>query len=273
LLEGYRTKLTGLTIAEAEALLLAGLPGPAAQLGLAEALAASRMKLLAALPEARRLDAQRIGSRFHLDPISWYREDEVPAILPELALAVWRERRIRIGYESWKNDVQRAVSPLGLVLKAGIWYLVGSVEASPRLYRASNIRTLRVTEEVFERPADFDLASYWRAHSARFVAGLYRDIARLRVRPARLPELAGLSAAVGRAVRDGAGTIDETGWCVVEIPIERVEHARSELLKFGADLEVLAPAALRAAMADAARDMAALYRMSAPAPSGVNKPS
>src|SRR5258708_2180335 len=73
LLEGYRTKLTGLTHAEAEGLFLAGLPGPAAELGISDNVAAARLKLLAALPENSRLAADRIAGRFHLDPSPWYR--------------------------------------------------------------------------------------------------------------------------------------------------------------------------------------------------------
>src|ERR1700689_3847856 len=71
LLGGDFTKLTGLTQPEAEALFLAGLPGPAAQLGLADMLSAARLKLLAALPAQVQLGAERIAARFHLDPAPW----------------------------------------------------------------------------------------------------------------------------------------------------------------------------------------------------------
>ena len=47
--EGWRTKLTGLTTEEARAIFLAGLPGPAAELGLGEAMTSAQLKLLAAL--------------------------------------------------------------------------------------------------------------------------------------------------------------------------------------------------------------------------------
>src|SRR5256885_7539794 len=68
LMDGYRTKLTGLTRSEAEVLFLSGLPGPAAQLGLSDLLSAARLKLLAALPPGMQPDAERIAQRFHLDP-------------------------------------------------------------------------------------------------------------------------------------------------------------------------------------------------------------
>src|SRR6185503_15452175 len=98
LMDGYRTKLTGMTQSEAEALLLAGLPGPAAQLGLSDMLSAARLKLLAALPANVQSNAERIASRFHLDPIAWFRgADTLPALQP-VARAVWNEHYLALRY-------------------------------------------------------------------------------------------------------------------------------------------------------------------------------
>src|ERR671922_1963223 len=64
---GYRTRLTGLTADEAEALFAAGMPGPAAELGLGGELAAARLKLLAALPSELQERASRAARPFPLD--------------------------------------------------------------------------------------------------------------------------------------------------------------------------------------------------------------
>jgi hypothetical protein len=55
--DGYRTRLTGMTPEEAEALFLAGLPGPAAELGLGTVVAAAQLKVLASLPPELRTRA------------------------------------------------------------------------------------------------------------------------------------------------------------------------------------------------------------------------
>jgi predicted DNA-binding transcriptional regulator YafY len=263
LLDGWRTRLTGLTAVEAQALFLAGLPGPAAELGLAEVMEAAQQKLLAALPAGWQGDARRVGARFHLDPVGWFRFTAPVDHLPAIAAAVWNERRLRIRYESWSGIVDREIAPLGLVLKSGIWYLaaaIGSpIDGDKRTYRLSNIRTLSVLDESFARPPDFDLAAYWAESTRRFEAEIYRDSATLRVSPRGLRLLREMSAAVAEAAASSAEAPDGQGWTRLVIPIESIDHAAQELIKLGAEAEVLAPALLRERLGETARRLAALY--------------
>jgi predicted DNA-binding transcriptional regulator YafY len=109
LLDGYRTRLTGLNPDEAEALFLSGLPGPAAELGLGSVLAAAQRKVRAALPVELAEQAGRVQSRFHLDATGWYAERDETPFLTEVADAVWNSRVLRVRYRRWKEptDVER----------------------------------------------------------------------------------------------------------------------------------------------------------------------
>jgi predicted DNA-binding transcriptional regulator YafY len=259
LLDGWRTRLTGLTPVEAQALFMAGLPGPATQLGLGGARASAELKVLAALPAEWQADARRVGSRFHLDPVGWYQNASRVDHLPAVAQAVWGEKRIRIRYESWKGVAERLIEPLGLVLKAGEWYLVASAGKEPRTYRLAKVLGLTATDEKFSRPKKFDLAKFWAASIERFEAGLYRDSAVLRASPAGLRRLRALGTAVAQAADRTAGKPDRKGWVRVTIPIESVDHAARELIRLGAEAEVIEPAELRRRLAGNARDIVAIY--------------
>jgi len=257
---GWRTRVDGLTAPEAQAMFLGGLPGPAAELGLGEAMASAQLKLLAALPEGWREDARRVSARFHLDPIDWYRGPSATDHLPAIAQAVWSERRLSMRYESWKGEVRRSVDPLGLVLKAGVWYLAARVGNGVRTYRLSNILELDVGDESFERPTDFDLAAWWLAATRRFEKELVVDTAQLRVSAAGMKALRDLGAAVAQAAEASASPADEAGWRRVTIPIESVAHAAQQVLRLGAQAEVLKPAALRRELLERVEAVAALYR-------------
>ena len=256
---GWRTRVDGLTAPEAQAMFLGGLPGPAAELGLGEAMASAQLKLLAALPDGWREDARRVSARFHLDPIDWYRGPSATDHLPAIAQAVWSERRVAMRYESWKGEVSRRVDPLGLVLKAGIWYLSAQVGNGVRTYRLSNILDLTLTGEPFARPADFDLAAWWQASTQRFEKELAVDTAQLRVSASGMKALRDLGAAVAQAAEASASAPDESGWRRVTIPIESIPHAAAQVLRLGAQAEVLKPAALRRALLERVSAVAALY--------------
>jgi predicted DNA-binding transcriptional regulator YafY len=263
LLDGYRTRLTGLSPAEAETLFLAGLPGPAAELGLADVLATAQLKLTAALPDRARAGARKIAARFHLDPVDWFRSAEAARLLPAIAQAVWNETSVDIRYKRGTGAVVRRLRPLGLVLKAGTWYLVAQVGDQvgdqTRTYRVANIQAFAATGQKFERPRDFDLVRFWTMSTRAYEIGVYRTRAVLRLSPLGLLRLDVLGSAVQQAARESAGPPGKDGWVQVTLPIESIEQAATDFLRLGTDAEVLTPVALRRRLAKAARGIVRLY--------------
>ncbi len=258
LVDGYQTRLTGLSADEARGLVLAGLPGAAAELGLAEAVAAAQLKLAAALPEPLRERATRMRQRFHLDAPGWYHDGDSSDHLAAVADAVWRQQVIAVRYESWTQVVNRRLEPYGLVLKAGKWYLVARAGRGVRTFRVSQIQELSVLPDQFDWPVGFDLAAYWYEHVRQFRARLHQGEALVRLSPAALERLPHL---MGRAVANAAaaGEPQPDGRVLARVPIESDSHAEAELLRLGAEVEVLEPASLRERMARTVAQLAALY--------------
>ncbi|MET9828126.1 YafY family protein [Streptomyces sp. NPDC006385] len=249
LLDGYRTRLTGLTADEAEALFLAGAPGPAAQLGLGSLLSAARLKVRAALPVELRVHADRISGRFHLDAPGWYADADETPYLPAVADAVWNSRVLHVRYRRWREptDVERRLEPYGLVLKAGRWYVVAG--PGPRTYRVDQILELATTDEEFTRPDGFELAAYWMAYLRGFHDRLRPAVAVVRLAP---------GVTLTGPVKGDAHQ-EEDGWTRLTVPIESVDQAHAEFLRLGTGIEVLQPPELRQKIARTAAELAARY--------------
>ncbi|MFE6225914.1 helix-turn-helix transcriptional regulator [Streptomyces sp. NPDC057854] len=246
LVDGYRTRLTGLTSDEAQAAFLAALPGAAADLGLGEALTAAQLKLHAALPAELRAHAGRIQERFLLDAPGWYSDADRTPHLAAVAAAVWERRAMLLRYRRWRapEEIERRVEPYGLVLKAGRWYLVAGGPSGTRTYRVDQVLAVRPLAE-FAVPEGFDLAAYWKEHVAGFRARLHTGEALVRLTPEGARRL-------GVTPTDG-------GWTEARIPIESVDHAHGEFLRLGTDIEVLAPVELRDRITATVRTLAARY--------------
>lgn len=264
LVDGYRTRLDGLTAEEAEALALSGLPGAASELGLGTVLAAAQLKVDAALPPELRSRAVRMRERFHLDAPGWFAREEPVPHLATLSRAVWEERRLELRYRKWDGEVRRVVDPLGLVLKAGVWYLVAASGRAhePRTFRVGRVVGVRELDEAVVRPPDFDLAEHWRQAGEAFFETMNRFEVRVRVVRRQLHWIRHvLDPTSAKEALESATEEDEEGWCDATLRMEHPDHAAIELLRFGPDLVVLDPPELRERMARLAADMAARYEV------------
>jgi predicted DNA-binding transcriptional regulator YafY len=261
LLPGFRTDVSGLTPAEARALFLFGGRGALGEPSLERDLQAALRKLMAALPEPSRPDAIRAQERVVVDSRGWRRPAEDVSHLATVQEAVWKDRRLRMSYRAAGRGAAREqfVDPWGVVVKAGVWYLVAAVGGEPRLYRVSRVEEAEVLEEASRRPSRLDLEAVWRELRQRVEEPGAAVPVELRVRAELVDMLLRIGAAQLVAPAERSAGPDASGWSGLRLRFVAEGAARSVLLGFGDGVEVLSPRSLRRSMAETAKAVVSLY--------------
>ena len=258
LLDGYRFPLRGLSADEASALLVLGVPAAVAELGLADALAAAQRKI-----SVTSGNGDREPALIHLDMPRWFHGAEHVPHLPALAAAVRERRQLRLGYRRGDDgpETTRVVSPLGLVNKAGVWYLVAVAagRGEPVVFRVGRIVSARALADSFARPSGFDLAAFWADWSASFQASRPKVEVRVRASPGALAAFLEVFGEVARQVLDAAGPPDVAGFREVMLTFEHDAAAVQRLAGFGGQVEVLSPASVRTRLIATARELLDRY--------------
>lgn len=178
---------------------------------------------------------------------------EEEGMLDQLRSALHDTRRVRITYDNPRDaeSTIRDFDPYALVHRWGRWYTAGycHLRGALRLLRLDRIRELRILEDTFTLPVDFNAHAFLEAELQP------EPVIQARVRFA--PEAAGF-------VHDSS-----IGWSVIEpqadgsllatLPASDLVFAASMLISFGPAVTILAPEELKKLVADWAHALLELY--------------
>ena len=245
LLDSYRTNLTGMSEDELQALFMVSVPAPLADLGMSKALEAAQLKLSAALSASRRSGIEMVRQRIYLDSAAWFQPTESVPHLETLQRGLWHNRRVRIVYRTTDGSWgKRLIDPYGLVAKANIWYVVGYVIRWIQVYRVSRVQEAELTDSTFERPPDFDLPRFWAKWVREFESKQSQYPVTIRLASPAIPALPRIFGDSIWSVIEQTDPADDAGWVTLTLPFQSLEEARTHILGFGNQAEVLAPAEL-----------------------------
>jgi len=259
LIGGARTDLSGLTATEAQALFV--LVGPAASVD-PKAKAALR-KLVRALPDTFRDDAEAAARAVVIDPTRWGDRGRTrPPLVDRLQGAVVGRQRVRLVYRGrGREQTDRLVDPWGLVDKDDLWYLVAGTADGQRTFRIDRVVDAEITDQAFEPPSDLDLAAIWDGvvdEVERQRSGLSATVT---IAPAHVPVLRnrfGRHCEVIGPV-DPTHPVDPARRVRVRVAAPDARGIAQELAGWGAAIEVLEPPEVRAELARIAAELAAQY--------------
>jgi predicted DNA-binding transcriptional regulator YafY len=249
---GARTDLSGLSATEAQALFL--LVGPAAAVS-DEAKAALR-KLVRALPQTFRADAEAAASATMIDPTRWGERDRSrPEMVDQLQAAVIRQRKVRLTYtNSAKVRSERLIDPWGLVDKDETWYLIAGTEQGQRTFRVDRILQAEPTGQPAARPDDFTLAHAWEQVVGEVEQRRARTWATVLIDARFVPVLRdhfGRHCHAGSQLGDGRARVR----IAAPTPLDLARN----LAGWGAMIEVIEPPTVQAELARIGAELAGQY--------------
>jgi predicted DNA-binding transcriptional regulator YafY len=243
LLDRYRTSLTGLTASEVVSIAVGRPPGLLSHLGLDDPGEAPVLKLMEGVSPSAKQRVEHARRRVHVDLGSW--SDQRQELLPVLQQAVFEDRAITMRYRASRSAFR--VEPLGLVSKGGAWYLVARSDMGRRTYLVERIHDVTVTDEVFDRPDDFDLVDYWEQSGREYRETFPSYIAKLRVRGDALQRLSWTYARSKTWSEP-----DAHGWVNAELDLQDEDNALRTVRVLGNDVVIRWPGSLkRLALAEA----------------------
>lgn len=268
LLDGFRTRLAGLTHDEALALLAAGASRRGASFGFGTSHAAAIRKIVDTMTDEHRTRADEAARRLLIEPDTDLLErrvtaEKIPeAIMSPVRRAVLGGHRLSIEYAAaGRAPDRRTVDPVGLVTVRGTGYLLATRSGEDRTYRLSRIRAAECLREPAERREAIDLEQIWRERGARFRTGGATLTVVLRIEPGHRSELL-------RTVVDVAHEESEAdGRLRFKVTFQDEEHAHWAVWQLGTGAEVLEPASLRTALRETAERIAEQYAESPVDPS------
>jgi predicted DNA-binding transcriptional regulator YafY len=266
--KGWRTQVPGLDEGELRALLMAQ-PRALGHSRLAAAAESALNKLMAALPVPMQAQAAAMRERLHVDPTGWRGTGEDLSMLATVQEAVAADRRLAFDYT--RADGQKAprtADPLGVVAKGLTWYLVARGTNGMRTYRVSRMAAVTALASRFERPANFDLAAYWKESTARLGEQRGSFAVTLRLTPDAVQRLVewGMvrpplrEPGVDEHFGDGATGVEVTGapagWVTLTANFDHEEEAKFMVLGLGSRASVVAPVEFRERVIAEARSIA-----------------
>jgi predicted DNA-binding transcriptional regulator YafY len=206
----------------------------------------------------------------------WFHGTEPVPQLRALAEAVRLGRALLLGYRRDDDGPAstRQVGPLGLVNKAGTWYLVavplatqagrrehgGDERRDPAVFRVGRVASARLLDTEVVRPDGFDLAAFWERWSAAFATSRPRIEVCVLATATALGAFPYVFGDAGSRAAEAAGPAGPDGLREVVLTFEDERAAAQRLAGFGGEVEVLSPPGVRGRLIAAARELLIRYR-------------
>jgi predicted DNA-binding transcriptional regulator YafY len=255
LADSYRDALGRFDDDEVRALFVSS-DDPLADIGLGGGRRSALDKLARAMPSRTQAALGRTRGRVHVDGRRWMGAPAPPAPLAALREAVWNDRWVTIAYSDRTGAVtRRTIEPFGLVVKAGVWYLIARDRETVKTFRVQRIARVRVLERCFTRPSSFDAGDFWSGVAARFAGDEAPYVATFRMTRRGLANASVYCKVVSRARVRGS---EEAAW-LVRVSFASFAAAVHEAMGWNDDAVAVEPALLCESVRERALALAALY--------------
>jgi predicted DNA-binding transcriptional regulator YafY len=225
------------------------------QPGLLEGELESLQGRISALLRQKGVETDEGQSRIHIQPVAGR---AVPGHLFQDVLgALIKRRRLHIHYHGRRRDEvsERAISPQRLTQYRNSWYLDAWCHAAEglRSFALERVRQQVLLDEDAHEVEPEKLAEHFD-HSYGIFSGPARHTAELRFSPEMSRWVAD-----EQWHPDQQGTLDSEGYWTLKVPFSDPRELSMDILRYGAEVEVLSPPSLRDAVAASAAETAKIY--------------